>query len=308
MFQTNLIKCNLCESSESNVLFNAVDRLHGYDGTFTYVQCRICGLVFMNPQISPADTSKFYPDDYGPHQSNRTSHKSDISTARKSFRKKPFAKDILENLSSHKRLLDLGCGNGKFLSEAKLLTQCEVLGLDNSMLAAAIAKEKYGLEIFLGTICDLNLPDNYFDIVTAWSYIEHINDPCAVLTQVSTLLKNDGIFIIRTPNFSSLNARIFGEKWYHLDCPRHLFLYSPKTIRALLKKAGLLMRKITYDKSPKGILGSIQYLLYSNNYSKTHGDKIRRSRLLRSVTSPISMAAAWIEQSDVMTIYASKSS
>ena len=68
MVETNKIACDLCESNDSEHLFDAIDRLHGFEGTFKYVRCSSCGLVYMNPQISMSEIGKYYPDDYAPHK------------------------------------------------------------------------------------------------------------------------------------------------------------------------------------------------------------------------------------------------
>ena len=59
MIDKKQIPCNLCGSTDFTFLFHAVDRLHGYEGTFTYVKCRKCGLVYMNMVHRHADLSLY---------------------------------------------------------------------------------------------------------------------------------------------------------------------------------------------------------------------------------------------------------
>lgn len=71
MVRTREVICDLCGSSNRKFLFDARDRLHGFEGTFSYVRCSECGLVYMSPRVLPDDVGEFYPPDYGPHQAKR---------------------------------------------------------------------------------------------------------------------------------------------------------------------------------------------------------------------------------------------
>ena len=308
MIKTKQIPCDLCESTEYESLFNARDRLHGFEGTFSYVRCKTCGLVYMNPQILPDDICKFYPDDYGPHQIKREKKHPRERPLRTKFKKNPFAVCVFCSLTTESRLLDVGCGSGKFLNEIRIATGCQVYGVDISEVAARTAKENYSLEIFTGMLTEVPFPDNYFDVITARSYLEHVNNPSEVLLKLFRLLKQGGDLVIITPNFNSLNSKIFKDKWYALDCPRHLYIYSAKTITKLLEKSGLSIQKIKYDKSSKTFLGSLQYYFHGDNYNPEHRNRIRRSPLLKKVLSPWTRVAALIKQSDIMIVHAKKAS
>jgi SAM-dependent methyltransferase len=260
----------------------------------------------MNPQISPNEIGKFYPSDYGPHQAKPKEQYLDADTLRRKYKKRPFAAFVFAKLDKSSRLLDVGCGNGSFLNEIKAMTGCQVYGLDFSDVAAKTVKENFGLDIHIGTILDAPFPTGYFDVITAWEYLEHVSDPSEVLLKISSLLKNDGSCIISTPNFDSFNCKLFKDKWYGLDCPRHIYIYTPKTITGLLQKSGLSIEKIKYPGSSKGLLGSLQYYFYGGNYNSQNRDRIRRSSLLKKIVSPWTMVMALIKQSDRMVIYAKK--
>ncbi len=306
MTKTRMVACDLCGGTKHDFLFSAKDRLHGFEGTFTYVQCKRCGLVYMNPQISPDETGKFYPSDYGPHKAKPKEQYLDPYILKGKYKKRPFSATVFDKLTKSARLLDVGCGNGSFLNEIKSVTGCCVYGLDLSKTAAKTARENYGLDIHTGTILDAPFPNNHFDVITAWSFLEHVPNPSEVLLKILNLLKNGGSCIISTPNFRSVNSKLFREKWYHLDCPRHLYIYNPKTIARLLEKSGLSIQKIKYNKGSKGVLGSLQYYFYGDNYKPEHRNRIRRSLFLRKIMSPLARISALMKQSDVMIIHAKK--
>jgi SAM-dependent methyltransferase len=305
IIKKNYIPCALCGSSESEFLFNAKDRLHGISGSFTYVKCINCGLVYMNPQISLEDLKAFYPNDYEPHKSHLDkpgkSEKMSKSRLRRSL-----PKFLLQKLNENSRVLDVGCGNGKFLNEIKSIFGCKVYGLDISEQAAKTAKDNYAIEVFMGVVTAAPFPPDYFDVITAWQYMEHVHNPLESLQMFYRLLKPDGLCAISSPNFDSFNAKIFKERWFGLECPRHLYIYTPETINKLLRKAGFLLIAISYDKASKNLIKSLQYYFYDNNYSPEHRDKIKKSFIIKAVISPLTRLLALLHKSDNMIIVAKK--
>jgi 2-polyprenyl-3-methyl-5-hydroxy-6-metoxy-1,4-benzoquinol methylase len=306
MTKTNKIPCDLCGSDEHKFLFEAKDRLHGFEGIFSYVICKNCGLVFMNPQIAPGEIVKFYPPDYAPHKAKVKTKQLDQSEIKNKLKKRPFIASLCQRLSEQSRVLDVGCGNGNFLYEIKTVTGCQAYGIDISKTAANMARENFGFEVFTGTVLQSPFPDSFFDVITAWAFLEHVNSPSEVLMKMSKLLKNDGLCIISIPNFNSFNAKLFKDKWYHLDCPRHLYIFTARTITGLFEKSNLTTKKIIYNKNSNGILGSLQYYIYGDNYSHNNRNRVKSSLLLRKIVSPWPGITTLIRQSDMMSVCAEK--
>jgi 2-polyprenyl-3-methyl-5-hydroxy-6-metoxy-1,4-benzoquinol methylase len=299
MIKTQEIQCNFCGIAKADALFNGVDRLHGFEGKFRYVRCAQCGLIYMSPQITLDELGVYYPQNYQPHNAKGNAKS-------KKDARLPIRKDLLAIISADSRVLDVGCGSGQFLALLRDRTNCKAYGLDLSENAVKTASEVHGLDVFQGTISDAPYEHGFFDVITAWSYIEHVNDPFSVLQKICTLLKPQGYLLLKTPNASSFNARVFKEKWYHLDCPRHLFLFSPKTLTAMLNKAAFEVQGIEYEKHSKGLLGSLQYSFYGNNYEPGTRNRLRRSKLAKALVSPLARILWLWKQSDQMTIYAKK--
>lgn len=306
MIEKRDVPCDLCGSHDHKFLFDAKDKLHGCEGTFTYVQCSRCGLVYMNPQISPAEMEKFYPSDYSPHRAGQKKQQHGKLTSKSKALKRPFVASVVSRLVKGGRLLDVGCGNGSFLNEMAISTGCQVYGVDASKLAVKAAKESYQIDIFTGTIAESPFSDNYFDVITAWSYLEHVNSPSEVLAKISSLLKSDGLCIISTPNFKSFNSRLFKDKWYHLDCPRHLYIYSPDTITKLLATADMAVTDIVFERTAKSLVRSLQYHFGNDDIPFKQRRRLTGSSLLTKSLLPLTSLLALIKLSDVMVICASK--
>jgi len=319
MIRTQKVPCNLCSSTESAFLFDARDRLHGIGDIFTYVRCKECGLVYMNPQVVPEDIEKLYPADYAPHTTTGKRTGSGIRSLQNKIMKTPvigrllkgvtnvkIADTIYRSLNQRSRILDVGCGAGSFLNSLRTDKGCEVYGVDISEAAVGEAKSSFGLDIFKGTITEAPFPAAHFDIITAWWYLEHISDPQTTIAKISSLLKQNGHCIIGVPNYESFNAKHFKDKWYHLDCPRHLCIWTPRAITRLLENHGLAVSKIIYDKTPWGLLGSLQYLLYGDNLNPKYRNRLRKSFLLWILLLPWTILMSLLKKSDIIVVYARK--
>jgi SAM-dependent methyltransferase len=309
----------LCGSKDSAFLFEARDRLHGIGGTFSYVRCSECGLVYMNPQVVPEDTGKLYPSDYAPHSTAAKGSAAAIRSLYNWLMKIPviaqfirwvtnvkITNDIYRLLGQNSRILDIGCGAGAFLNRVKTEKDCEVYGIDISEAAVEAAKDSFGLDILKGSIAGAPFEDGSFDVITAWWYLEHIPDPRATAARISSLLKRNGYCIIGVPNFESFNAKVFKNKWYHLDCPRHLCIWTPSAMKRLMEQHGLMVTRIIYDKTPWGLLGSLQYSLFGDNINPKHRNRIRQSFLLWMLLLPWTILVSLLKKSDIIVIYAKK--
>lgn len=319
MIRTQEVACNLCNSADSTFLYEATDRLHGIGGAFCYVWCNQCGLVYMNPQVVPEDIEKLYPTDYAAHLPKGKEGGFAVLSLRDRILKVPvlssLAKPVINvrivdsiyrKLNHHSKVLDIGCGSGSFLNSVRNDKGCEVYGVDISGSAVRQAKDSFGLEVFEGNILDAPFRDASFDIITAWWYLEHIANPHPATARISNLLKDGGHCILGIPNFDSLNAEYFKDKWFHLDCPRHLCIWNRSTITKLLRAHGLEVTRIIHDKTPGGLLGSLQYLLFGDNFGPKHRNLIRHSSALWLLLLPLAMMVSLLRKSDIIVVYAKK--
>lgn len=140
------------------------------------------------------------------------------------------------------RLLDVGCGGGAFLVWARRLGW-EVVGVDPDPGAVRAARG-HGLEVHVGTLDEVELGAARFDAIVLNHVIEHVSDPVGTLAASRRLLRADGCIVVVTPNVHSLGHRLFGRHWLHLDPPRHLYLFSPESLRRCAVRAGLRVERL----------------------------------------------------------------
>ena len=273
----------------------------------------------MNPQVVPESIGLLYPESYAPHADKSKTSRSVFMALREGLRKIPLLgtelrrltdarvmAPLVRRLSADARLLDVGCGSGAFLDGVRADTGCHVQGVDVSHLAVETARRLYGVDVFEGPVTETPFSDATFDAITAWWYLEHVAKPNEAVAAMSRLLKEGGTCVIGVPSYDSVFARRFKDKWYHLDCPRHMCIWTPKTIRRLLSQHGLSVTRIYYDRSPWGLLGSLQYRFYGDNANPKHRNRIRQSALLWLLLLPLTIVVSLLRRSDIIVVYAKK--
>ncbi len=249
------VACNSCGSRTSEILFQAEDRLHGTPGVFRVVRCSDCGLVFLNPRPADDELMSLYPDDYQPYSRGNAilagikQRLFDIEAGR-----------INRNFQTPGRMLEIGCGAGEFLARMRDRFGWEVLGLDPGIGAARNAAEVFGLQVKQGFLNPEDFEPESFDLIVMRHVIEHVPDPMTEMRNVVSLLKQGGCFFVATPNFESIERRLFGARWYDLDTPRHLTLFAPATLRKMLLTAGFSSCQFGFSPVPNGIIGSLRHL------------------------------------------------
>ncbi len=143
------------------------------------------------------------------------------------------------------RLLDLGCGNGEFLSRAKKMGWI-VEGIDLDP-AAVDAARRLGLDVSVGDIDVLSNKNSYYDLITCNHVIEHVYDSLGALSAMHRLLKPNGILWLETPNINAAGHLRFGKNWRGLEPPRHLTLFSYDSLKDSLRKSGFKVDDLPWN-------------------------------------------------------------
>jgi 2-polyprenyl-3-methyl-5-hydroxy-6-metoxy-1,4-benzoquinol methylase len=134
------------------------------------------------------------------------------------------------------QLLDIGCGSGILLKGLQNL-EWNVQGVDFDADAVRNARSK-GLKVHLGHLAEQKFPDNSFDAVTMSHLIEHVSDPVALLRECKRILKPAGQLVIVTPNANSWGHRLYGANWRGLEPPRHIHIFTSRSLKNVLREAG----------------------------------------------------------------------
>lgn len=259
------IQCNCCGAALPNEpAIRGRDRLAGVAGEFSVLICPQCGSGTTLPIATEAELVAYYPEDYNPYADWQppAGVLAAISRAIRNFitRRAISSLPLSAIADQSGRALDVGCGRGD-LGALLISRGWTVTGVEPSAAAAASAEDK-GLETKVGTLGGVDLADRQFDAITFQHSLEHVVDPTADLARVAELLAPGGKLLVSVPNFGSLQRRIFGGRWFHLDLPRHRFHYSDAGLRALAENAGLNVVATGTSTSPVGLPGSLTYMLF----------------------------------------------
>lgn len=147
--------------------------------------------------------------------------------------------DLVEGQATGRgTLLDVGCGHGLLLDEARR-RGWSVRGLELAAAARAHATDVLGLEVADATLETLDPAyDGGLDAIVLADVIEHLDDPVGAVRAVAALLRPDGVLCVVTPDPSSRTARLAGERWWGY-LPAHTFLLPRSTLRGILAAEGL---------------------------------------------------------------------
>jgi SAM-dependent methyltransferase len=233
-------RCPFCGQLSAKVWLQAPDRFHGRRERYTLVRCPTCSLVWLSDPPKPAEMHLHYTNAYD----GLISAAGERSPGR--WRHRNAA------LAPHKQsgaLLDLGCSSGSFLQTLRG-KDWDLYGIEMSAESARRAEARSGAKIFVGDILDAQFSPEFFDVITCFDVFEHLYEPQRVMSRVSEWLKPGGIFYVLVPNIDSAEARVFGTYWHGLELPRHLFHYSPASLKFLAQSAGLTEVSLETRRNP----------------------------------------------------------
>jgi SAM-dependent methyltransferase len=232
--------CPVCGESGARVWLRAPDRFHGRQEKYTLLRCLGCSLVWLRNPPKPEEMSQHYTEAYD----KLISAAGENSPARWGFRQQTLA-----NYKQRGALLDLGCSSGAFL-ESLPKDSWKLYGIEMSSESARTAQKRTGAQVFVGHILGAAFPPESFDVITCFDVLEHLYDPRRVMNKVAEWLKPGGIFYILVPNADSAEGRVFGTYWHGLELPRHLFHYSPASLKFLAESAGLRELSLETRRNP----------------------------------------------------------
>jgi 2-polyprenyl-3-methyl-5-hydroxy-6-metoxy-1,4-benzoquinol methylase len=235
--KSKCVNCNLCGQNSYKILQE--------DSPFKVVKCKKCGLIYTNPQPEQNQLLEHYD------QESHVLWLEKLPANRKKSWERRFnklQKIRLKKVQIFKKsgtLLDVGCGCGYFLSEARV-NGWNVYGVDICESSISYAKNVFGIDVFKGELKNANFPDNFFDVVTFWQVLEHTTDPLGNLIEARRILKPDGLLVIATPNvrdyiykiaYLFLKLKPLGIAPQEVGIA-HLYHFSINTLKRIIEKAG----------------------------------------------------------------------
>ena len=230
--------CPCCGSKNISAVLSVKDYTVS-QVTFQVFECADCTLRFTQDIADEANIGKYYQsENYISHSDthegiiNKLYHYVRSITLRNKY--KIVCTQTKKTTGS---LMDIGAGTGAFANFMKT-AKWTVTGLEPDITARTVAYNKFQLE--LKSPAELfNLPENSFDAITMWHVLEHVHNLDGYMNAFGKLLKQEGKLFIAVPNYTSYDASVYKEYWAAYDVPRHLYHFSPTSIKLLANKHNL---------------------------------------------------------------------
>lgn len=192
---------------------------------YRFVKCQKCGLIFSNPILKEDKIAKLYLD-------------SGFSYSQEAeYLKKTYWNLVPRLHSGSVKLLDVGCGNGFFLEEAKAQGVKDVWGVEPGEPSVKQAPKWLQKRIKIAMLKPRLFKAGSFDVVCCFHTLDHIVDPNAFLQQCRTLLKRGGSAVFVVHDTGGLSVKLFGEKSAIFDI-EHIYLFNKRTLAQIFEQNG----------------------------------------------------------------------
>lgn len=200
-------------------------------GEFALARCRACASAVT---LAPVPTAAHEQGAYGGGAPRGSGPAAPLLRA---FDRRRLALLARAGARPPGRLLDVGAGRGRFVLQARAAGWVAD-GLEPSARGVAGARA-LGVDLQQAAIEQADVAPSSLDAAALWHVLEHLDDPAAALARIAGWLRPGGLLVIGVPNLASVQARVGGARWYHLDVPRHRTHFTVAGLHALLRRCGL---------------------------------------------------------------------
>jgi SAM-dependent methyltransferase len=208
--------------------------------------CALCGAATTYPWPSEAELAAAYGDWYRPRAGGRYHFGLDTLLARTRAR----LATRLDRIAPPGRVLDVGAGEGT-LVDALRATGRQATGTEREPLRDDLLDQP------------LASLESGWAAVVFWHSLEHLTEPRAAVREAARLLDSGGVIVIAVPNADSVQAKLFGDRWLHLDLPRHLVHLPAQTLLAGLEEDGFAVERVSHLRGGQHVIGWLDGLVGS---------------------------------------------
>lgn len=226
-------KCRICGTEAKGKIYDVKEMYFGSGEEFAYFECEQCQCM----QIAeiPDNLGEYYGNDYYSFSA-------------------PKLPEVIADEINETRILDVGCGAGKWLLEQYAKGYVNLFGCDPFIDEDILYQPCIHIKK-----CTIHEMQGTFDLIRLGDSFEHVTDPLETLLSIKRLLSDTGICLINMPLFPSAAYDICGVNWYGWDAPRHLILHSRKSMEYLCQKAGVRLEEVRCNSRDLQFISSLLY-------------------------------------------------
>jgi 2-polyprenyl-3-methyl-5-hydroxy-6-metoxy-1,4-benzoquinol methylase len=208
--------------------------------TFTYVVCRRCATLYMNPRPSPAVMASYYSDSENYRYWAKYIFPSSEASRREKLHK-PWLERVVGYCNQHGiergLLLEIGAGFGTFASVAQQSGRFRrVVAIEPTPEMAAACRAR-GVEVIAKGIEEVADEVPSADVAVAFEVVEHLFEPRQFFRQCARLLRPGGLLVVSCPNGQGFDISVLGAVSLAID-PEHVNLMNPKSLSLLIRSCG----------------------------------------------------------------------
>ncbi len=210
------------------------------------VLCPECGAASTDPWPSPEDLDRAYGTWYRPTEGRRYTLLGDAFFSRS----RALIADRIDEIAPPGPVIDVGSGEGVLIAALKRRGR-PVLGLE---------RDATGPDVRDASLDQIE-GDGEWSGVVFWHALEHLPAPGEAIREAARLLRPEGVILVAVPNSGSLQARAFGDRWLHLDLPRHLVHLSQRALCSGLERNGFRVERISQVRGAQIVIGWLDGLV-----------------------------------------------
>lgn len=210
-------RCKNCKSENIKV----IQTTHNYD----LIKCNDCLFYFKNNK--EIDYSSLNEDSFSAYNFNRKKEVKELDLVIK----KHCNKNCIN-------VLEIGSGTGVISNELIILGY-KVVAVEPSIIAVQMSKKTFPHINVINDYFNSNLVAKNIDVILMCDVMEHLEPNNKVFEEICNFMKNETLFIIKSGNPSSFNAKLFLTRWIYILSPQHISFYSHKALKIFCKNRNL---------------------------------------------------------------------
>jgi len=230
--------CAVCSSGKNQALFqqhfstiNGASLCRGYE----VAVCQDCGFGFANYIPEQAVFNAYYRELSKYEYQDRGGRESAYDSAR--FRAeaetiKTFLPDV------HAHILEIGCATGGLLSLLKESGYDNVLGLDPSPVCAEAAQRLYDVQVLIGNMSDVSIPEQSFSFLILTGVLEHIRELKPALAKMRNMLCAEGLIYVEVPDATQFSC--WQDAPFQQFSTEHINFFSGTSLTNLMQSNGFV--------------------------------------------------------------------